>query len=112
MPSQDEIMEQFQEAMSSGELSPEEAKQIEMIANMLSEAAPMLEALESLGLGDSRDMEGGAESCSTDIDAFNPEADDPFDAERISIRTTVSSQTGSNALRSSANDVAIACGLS
>src|SRR5690625_341204 len=29
MPSQDEIMEQFQEAMSSGELSPEEAKQIE-----------------------------------------------------------------------------------
>lgn len=112
MPSQDEIMEQFQEAMSSGELSPEEAKQIEMIANMLSEAAPMLEALESMGLGDLSDMEGGAESFSIDIDAFNPEAEDPFDAERISIHTTVSSENGLKDLPISANDVDITYVLS
>ncbi|HLR82680.1 MAG TPA: hypothetical protein VK051_06070 [Paenalcaligenes sp.] len=103
MPDQEQIMEQFQEAMSSGELSPEEAKQIELIAKMLSEAGPMIEAFESMGLGDI----AGMESISIDIDAFDPNQDDPFDSGRISIHTSISAEKDLTDLPIYANDVDI-----
>lgn len=107
IPDQEQIMKQFQEAMSSSELSPEEAKQIELIANMLSEAGPMIEAFKSMGLGDD-----GMENISIDIDAFDPNQDDPFDAGRISIHTSISADTDPSDLPIYANDIDITYVLS
>src|SRR5690625_3763382 len=103
MPDQEQIMEQFQEAMSSGELNPEEAKQIELIANMLSEAGIMNEAFECMVVGELSRIE----RISIDVDAYDTIQDDHFDTGRISIQTSISAEKDLTVLPIYANDVDI-----
>jgi len=104
MPNQEQILEQLQEAMGSGELSAQDKEKLELISNMFSEAGTSIEAFGAMGM---EELGGAFNAISIDIDGFDPNEKDPFDSGRLVINTTLSSQLDLGDLPLDATDVDI-----